>query len=292
MLICRRTLCLRQVSRTLPARVTVAARSRRAYATSPPESENDSNKWLRDTFKTGLSQDTPSQAHSLGGIFEDFEDPAPTSEEKTPQKKSKSKKTSKKATVTESTEPSLSELITPAGPAIEASKLAALPIHKVKRTTPKVRVRRTEFHGKTDWLTQSVLKVNPITRLIAGKPIDWAILQMRFNQKSKSQDIEELLVKVKADVQRARPSLVPSLVVHQIWVAKGPFIQPRIDFKGRGRVGRIRTRTCRVFVVLAPGKTIEEKKEEKRRKQLKRIVSAAIVREDVPLRNMGGVYRW
>lgn len=52
------------------------------------------------------------------------------------------------------------------------------------------------------------------------------------------------------------------------------------------------TRTSRVFVVLKSGQTIAEKKAEKRRKQMKRIVSAAMVREDVPLRNMGGLYRW
>jgi large subunit ribosomal protein L22 len=48
----------------------------------------------------------------------------------------------------------------------------------------------------------------------------------------------------------------------------------------------------RLHVLLKEGKTVEQLKAEERRRKLKRIVSAGIVREDVPLRNPGPAWAW
>jgi large subunit ribosomal protein L22 len=45
-------------------------------------------------------------------------------------------------------------------------------------------------------------------------------------------------------------------------------------------------------VVLKEGKTFEQKREEERARQLRRIVSAGLVRENVPLRNPGPMWGW
>jgi len=48
----------------------------------------------------------------------------------------------------------------------------------------------------------------------------------------------------------------------------------------------------KMTVILRHGKTVEEKKAERREKILKRIVSAGVIREDIPLRNPSLMWSW
>ena len=48
----------------------------------------------------------------------------------------------------------------------------------------------------------------------------------------------------------------------------------------------------RLHVVLKEGKTRAEQREDERKRKLKRIVSAGLVREDVPIRNPGPMWAW
>lgn len=63
------------------------------------------------------------------------------------------------------------------------------------------------------------------------------------------------------------------------WVSKGKFIK-RLDIKGRGRQGIKEHPQARLHVVLREGKTREEVLEEKRKKMLRSIRSAGVVREN------------
>jgi large subunit ribosomal protein L22 len=45
-------------------------------------------------------------------------------------------------------------------------------------------------------------------------------------------------------------------------------------------------------VVLKEGKTLEQQKAEKRKKQLRKVVSAALAREDRPIRNPAPTWGW
>ena len=47
-----------------------------------------------------------------------------------------------------------------------------------------------------------------------------------------------------------------------------------------------------MHVVLKEGKTVEEKKAEEKKRRLKRVVSASLVREDRPIRIAGGSGGW
>ena len=66
----------------------------------------------------------------------------------------------------------------------------------------------------------------------------------------------------------------------------------RIEIKGRGRVG-IQTRyKAKMGVSLREGSTFEEQRQKEREARLKKIVSSGLVREDVPLRNVGSQWAW
>ncbi|KAK0486957.1 mitochondrial 50S ribosomal protein L22 [Armillaria luteobubalina] len=120
-------------------------------------------------------------------------------------------------------------------------------------------------------------KLNMIGRQISGKPIDHAILQMQFSEKRASTRIMNMLA-------TARDHASPRLVVAESWVSKGQHNRKRLEPKGRGHVG--------LSVVLKEGRTLEEQKAKEKAFKLKRIVSAAVTREDKPIRNPGAMWAW
>lgn len=75
-------------------------------------------------------------------------------------------------------------------------------------------------------------------------------------------------------------------------MTKGPNVLKRIEPRGRGHMGVREHPDSRLHVVLRPGKTRAELLQEERARKLRRIVSAGIVREDVPIRNPGAAWAW
>jgi len=149
-------------------------------------------------------------------------------------------------------------------------------------------------------------------RQISGKPIDYAILQMQFSEKRASSRIMNMLATARDHAVRYKRLNEPKLIVGtytlvlskavcnrlllnnsaESWVTKGPKGASKLEPRGRGHYG-IRTHpNSRLHVVLKEGKTLEERKAEERARKLKRIVSAAAVREDRPLRNPAPTWGW
>ena len=82
------------------------------------------------------------------------------------------------------------------------------------------------------------------------------------------------------------------LCTAEAWVTKGPKQLKRIEPRGRGKFGIRVHPDSRMHVILRPGKTYEQVRTEQRERRLKRIVSAGLVREDVPLRNPASFWQW
>lgn len=135
-------------------------------------------------------------------------------------------------------------------------------------------------------------KLNMLGRQIAGNPIDYAILQMQFSEKRASSRIMNMLATARDHAVRYKRLTEPKLIVAESWVTKGPKGASKLEPRGRGHYG-IRTHpNSRLHVVLKEGKTLEERKAAERARKLKRIVSAAVVREDRPLRNPAPTWGW
>ncbi|KAI0775925.1 ribosomal protein L22 [Trametes elegans] len=150
----------------------------------------------------------------------------------------------------------------------------------------------TEHKYSTANFKISHRKLNMLGRQIAGKPIDSAILQMMFSEKRASKRIKSMLVVAKSHAVKLKDLDEQKLVVAESWVTKGPHVFKRYDIKGRGRAGIKHHPHSRLHVLLKEGKTLAEKRAEDRERKLKRIVSAGLVREDVPLRNPGPAWAW
>jgi large subunit ribosomal protein L22 len=147
-------------------------------------------------------------------------------------------------------------------------------------------------------------------RQIAGKPIDHAILQMQFSEKRASSRIMNMLATARDHAARYKRLNEPKLIVGmyklvwatvcnhlslytaESWVTKGPKGARRLEPRGRGHFGFRTHPNSRLHVVLKEGKTLEERKAAERARKLKRIVSAAVVREDKPLRNPAPTWGW
>jgi len=133
-------------------------------------------------------------------------------------------------------------------------------------------------------------KLNMMSRQIAGKPIDQAILQMEFSDKRASRRIKSTLCLAR-DHATLKGIRRERMVVAESWVNKADALA-RVDIKGRSRSGVKHHRYSRLHVVLKEGATREEVLLKKRAHALKRAVSAGVVREDVPIRNPRPQWAW
>jgi len=162
-----------------------------------------------------------------------------------------------------------------------------------KDRTPSVGMPKQSDHHKysTTNFKISHRKLNKLGRQISGKPVDSAILQMTFSEKRAGKRIRNMLVIAKshATLKGIDPR---KMVIAEAWVTKGPKAHKRLEIKGRGRMGFRVHPDARLSVILKEGKTRGQLLEEERARKLKRIVSAGLVREDVPLRNPRGTWSW
>ncbi|KAJ6485014.1 ribosomal protein L22 [Mycena vitilis] len=135
-------------------------------------------------------------------------------------------------------------------------------------------------------------KLNKLGRQIAGKPIDYAILQMQFSDKRAGSKIKDLLLSAKQKAVQRRRMDSPTLVVAEAWVNKRAKRSKKMVAQGRGHRGTRIKPSSSLTVVLKEGKTMEQLKADMRKRKLSRIVSAAVTREDKPLRNPAPMWAW
>ncbi|KAJ7700083.1 ribosomal protein L22/L17 [Mycena rosella] len=166
------------------------------------------------------------------------------------------------------------------------------PTGPIKLTNGQV-PKTTLFHKEsTIPFNISHRKLNKLGRQIAGKPIDYAILQMQFSNKRAGSKIQDLLTSAKQGAVQRRRMDAPTLVVAEAWVNKRANASRKMVAQGRGHRGvRIKPRAS-LTVVLKEGKTVEQQKADARKRKLSRIVSAAVTREDKPLRNPAPMWAW
>lgn len=109
------------------------------------------------------------------------------------------------------------------------------------------------------------------TRLLRNMDLDKAITQCHFSAKKISRDVEDMLLRGRKEAEAL--GLNPSdLYINQIWVGKEPYIQKRVEFKGRGRTGIIEHKYVHVRVILKTKESRQKFLEAKKEKILNRKV--------------------
>lgn len=139
-------------------------------------------------------------------------------------------------------------------------------------------IEKAEHKYSTSKFRISYRKLNLLARQIRGKPIGFAILQMEFSAKRAARRVRSTLALAR-DHAVAKGMDPHTLIVSEAWVAKGKLIK-RIEIKGRARYGIMTHPQARLHVVLRPGKTHEQRDEErfaKARRHVRSIGSGGVV---------------
>ncbi|OBT61981.1 hypothetical protein VE03_08646 [Pseudogymnoascus sp. 23342-1-I1] len=133
-------------------------------------------------------------------------------------------------------------------------------------------------HSKSHNYQTSVKKLGPLARQITGKPLEEAIVQMRFSKKKAAQGVREHLVHARneaivrrgmglgkedgfravqiqtKDGKRMKIDDPSRLYIEQAWVGKGDYgITP--DHRARGQINMMKNPTTHIHVVLREEKT-------------------------------------
>lgn len=143
--------------------------------------------------------------------------------------------------------------------------------------------RATEHSYKSAYHKMSHRKLNDISRQVAGLPVDEALIQLQFSEKRAAKTWVKSTLALARDHAEAKGMDRSKLVVSQSWVSKGVKVA-RLDIKGRGRMGIKHHPQARVHFLLKEGKTYQEKLADRRKKELAKVKSAGVVREDGKIR--------
>ncbi|MCJ1293810.1 54S ribosomal protein L22, mitochondrial [Xylographa carneopallida] len=183
-------------------------------------------------------------------------------------------------------------------------KILIRSLHRRFRTRKSVRLLRTERSSvtKSQFLETSIKKLGPLARQIAGKPIEDAIIQMRFSKKRVAGEVlkhlryarDEAVVRKGMGLGRVvrdgeqkeetekenkggvvilkngRKRVVEDrtgIYIDQAWVGRGSYGKEP-DYRARGQVYTLRPPTTSITVLLREEATrirLSEEREEKRK---------------------------
>jgi len=113
---------------------------------------------------------------------------------------------------------------------------------------------RQTVRAQARWVHSSARKARLVTDLIRGRSVPEARTILAFSNRAVAKDVEKVLRSAVANAE-SRPDLHwqgDDLVVAAAYADEGPTLK-RWRARARGRVARIRKRTCHITIELAQG---------------------------------------
>src|SRR5690242_5105247 len=120
-----------------------------------------------------------------------------------------------------------------------------------------VEQERETVRAQARWVHSSARKARLVTDLIRGRSVPEARTILAFSNRAVAKDVEKVLRSAVANAE-SRPDLHwqgDDLVVVSAYADEGPTLK-RWRARARGRVARIRKRTCHITIELAQGASI------------------------------------
>jgi large subunit ribosomal protein L22 len=117
-----------------------------------------------------------------------------------------------------------------------------------------VEQERQTVRAQARWVHSSARKARLVTDLIRGRSVPEARTILAFSSRAVAKDVEKVLRSAVANAE-SRPDLHwegDELVVFAAYADEGPTLK-RWRARARGRVARIRKRTCHITIELAQG---------------------------------------
>jgi large subunit ribosomal protein L22 len=110
---------------------------------------------------------------------------------------------------------------------------------------------RTEVRAEAKWVRISPRKARLVVEHIRGRSVPEARTVLAFTPRAAAREVEKVLRSAVANAEANHGLMGDELLVSAAYVDEGPTIK-RWRARARGRVARIRKRTCHITVRLAP----------------------------------------
>jgi large subunit ribosomal protein L22 len=108
-----------------------------------------------------------------------------------------------------------------------------------------------QVRAQAKWVRSSARKARLVTDLIRGRSVPEARTILAFSSRAVARDVEKVLRSAVANAEANNGWNGDQLYVATAFADEGPTLK-RWRARARGRVARIRKRTCHITVVLAP----------------------------------------
>ena len=105
--------------------------------------------------------------------------------------------------------------------------------------------------AQAKWVHTSARKARLVAEHIRGRSVPEARTVLAFTQRAAAREIEKVLHSAVSNAEANRGLIGDDLVVSAAYVDEGPTIK-RWRARARGRVARIRKRTCHITVKVSP----------------------------------------
>ncbi len=109
----------------------------------------------------------------------------------------------------------------------------------------------TEVRAQAKWVRVSPRKARLVVEHIRGRTVPEARAVLAFTARAAAREVEKVLRSAVANAEANHGLVGEELFVAGAVVDEGPMLK-RWRARARGRVGRIRRRTCHITVLLAP----------------------------------------
>jgi large subunit ribosomal protein L22 len=117
--------------------------------------------------------------------------------------------------------------------------------------TQPTTTERPEVRAEAKWVRISPRKARLVVEHIRGRTVPEARTVLAFTPKAAAREVEKVLRSAVANAEANHGLIGDDLLVSAAYVDEGPTIK-RWRARARGRVARIRKRTCHITVRLAP----------------------------------------
>ena len=112
-----------------------------------------------------------------------------------------------------------------------------------------VETQRKSVRAQARYVHSSARKARLVTDLIRGRSVPEARTVLAFSQRAVAREVEKVLRSAVANAEANHGLVGDDLVVASVYVDEGPTIK-RWRARARGRVARIKKRTCHITVKL------------------------------------------
>jgi large subunit ribosomal protein L22 len=121
---------------------------------------------------------------------------------------------------------------------------------------------RVEVRAQAKWVRMSARKARVVLEHVRGRTVPEARTILAFTPRAAAREIDRVLRSAVANAESAHALDGDELVITEAYADEGPTLK-RWRARARGRVNRIKKRTCHITVVVAPLETQRPKRSQK-----------------------------